>query len=92
MTWRQADRQTYGYTHERTHNATQTDNRRTGKQPLGQWTDQIVLYQLSVPLLFSSFVCCFSFNRLDMPKYESYEKMYEKLTCAVEETLGFLVE
>jgi E3 ubiquitin ligase SMURF1/2 len=32
------------------------------------------------------------FNRLDMPKYETYVKMYEKLTCAVEETLGFLVE
>eukprot|EP00118_Oscarella_pearsei_P011919 m.83875 g.83875 ORF g.83875 m.83875 type:complete len:765 (+) comp36371_c0_seq14:1239-3533(+) len=32
------------------------------------------------------------FNRLDLPHYETYEKMYEKMTCAVEETCGFLVE
>ena len=40
----------------------------------------------------TSVVDCFSFNRLDMPKYETHVKMYEKLTCAVEETLGFSVE
>lgn len=32
------------------------------------------------------------FNRLDLPPYPSYEKMYEKLTQAVEETCGFAVE
>ncbi|XP_064604075.1 E3 ubiquitin-protein ligase SMURF2-like isoform X1 [Liolophura sinensis] len=32
------------------------------------------------------------FNRIDIPPYESYEKMYQKLTCAVEETCGFAVE
>lgn len=32
------------------------------------------------------------FNRLDMPPYESFEKMYDKLTQAVEETCGFAVE
>ncbi|KAK6168947.1 hypothetical protein SNE40_020097 [Patella caerulea] len=32
------------------------------------------------------------FNRIDIPPYESYEKFYSKLTCAVEETCGFAVE
>uniref|UniRef100_A0AAQ6AF09 HECT-type E3 ubiquitin transferase n=1 Tax=Amphiprion ocellaris TaxID=80972 RepID=A0AAQ6AF09_AMPOC len=34
---------------------------------------------------------CF-FNRIDIPPYESYEKLYEKLLTAVEETCGFAVE
>ena len=32
------------------------------------------------------------FNRLDLPPYESKEKMLDKLTQAVEETCGFAVE
>ncbi|KAK7790387.1 hypothetical protein R5R35_006760 [Gryllus longicercus] len=32
------------------------------------------------------------FNRIDIPQYESYQRMYEKLTQAVEETCGFAVE
>ncbi|XP_071960768.1 E3 ubiquitin-protein ligase SMURF2-like isoform X2 [Antedon mediterranea] len=32
------------------------------------------------------------FNRIDFPPYESYEKFFDKLTCAVEETCGFTVE
>uniref|UniRef100_F6QUG6 E3 ubiquitin-protein ligase SMURF1 n=1 Tax=Xenopus tropicalis TaxID=8364 RepID=F6QUG6_XENTR len=32
------------------------------------------------------------FNRIDIPPYESYEKLYEKLLTAVEETSGFAVE
>lgn len=40
----------------------------------------------SGPLSFSSF------NRIDIPPYESYEKLYEKLLTAVEETCGFAVE
>ncbi|ESN93979.1 hypothetical protein HELRODRAFT_115219 [Helobdella robusta] len=32
------------------------------------------------------------FNRIDIPAYESYEKFFDKLTCAVEETCGFTVE
>ncbi|GFT89132.1 e3 ubiquitin-protein ligase SMURF2 [Nephila pilipes] len=32
------------------------------------------------------------FNRIDIPPYESYEKLYEKLTQAIEETCGFAVE
>ncbi|XP_049854863.1 E3 ubiquitin-protein ligase SMURF2 isoform X2 [Schistocerca gregaria] len=32
------------------------------------------------------------FNRIDIPPYESYQKMFEKLTQAVEETCGFAVE
>ena len=34
----------------------------------------------------------FSFNRIDLPPYESYDKLYEKLTCAIEQTIGFHVE
>lgn len=37
-------------------------------------------------------VSAFSFNRIDIPPYESYEKLYEKLLTAVEETCGFAVE
>ncbi|KAF3846721.1 hypothetical protein F7725_003799 [Dissostichus mawsoni] len=33
-----------------------------------------------------------TFNRIDVPPYESYEKLYEKLLTAVEETCGFAVE
>lgn len=33
-----------------------------------------------------------SFNRIDIPAYESYEKLYEKLLTAIEETCGFAVE
>jgi E3 ubiquitin ligase SMURF1/2 len=32
------------------------------------------------------------FNRIDIPAYESYPKLYEKLTQAIEETIGFAVE
>ncbi|XP_076075095.1 E3 ubiquitin-protein ligase SMURF2-like [Mytilus galloprovincialis] len=32
------------------------------------------------------------FNRIDIPPYESYEKLLSKLTCAVDETCGFAVE
>uniref|UniRef100_A0A8C3UFV0 HECT-type E3 ubiquitin transferase n=1 Tax=Catharus ustulatus TaxID=91951 RepID=A0A8C3UFV0_CATUS len=32
------------------------------------------------------------FNRIDIPAYESYEKLYEKLLTAIEETCGFAVE
>lgn len=32
------------------------------------------------------------FNRIDIPPYETYQALYEKLTQAVEETCGFAVE
>ncbi|XP_067123380.1 E3 ubiquitin-protein ligase SMURF2 isoform X2 [Centruroides vittatus] len=32
------------------------------------------------------------FNRIDIPAYESFEKLFEKLTQAIEETCGFAVE
>lgn len=32
------------------------------------------------------------FNRIDMPPYDSYQLLYDKLTQAVEETCGFAVE
>ncbi|NWI03925.1 SMUF1 ligase, partial [Tichodroma muraria] len=44
----------------------------------------------SDPSVFCYFPC--SFNRIDIPPYESYEKLYEKLLTAVEETCGFAVE
>jgi hypothetical protein len=31
----------------------------------------------------------FSFNRIDMPPYKTYEALVAKLTMAVEETVGF---
>ena len=35
---------------------------------------------------------CPSFNRIDLPPYDSYQLLYEKLTIAVEQTVGFHVE
>lgn len=32
------------------------------------------------------------FNRIDLPNYERYEKLFEKLTQAIEETCGFAIE
>uniref|UniRef100_A0A671TQK7 HECT-type E3 ubiquitin transferase n=1 Tax=Sparus aurata TaxID=8175 RepID=A0A671TQK7_SPAAU len=32
------------------------------------------------------------FNRIDIPPYESYDKLYDKLLTAIEETCGFAVE
>ena len=31
----------------------------------------------------------YSFNRLDLPEYKTYEALASKLTIAVEETVGF---
>lgn len=36
-----------------------------------------------------SFSFLFSFNRLDLPPYKSYEQLKEKLMFAIEETEGF---
>ena len=33
-----------------------------------------------------------SFNRIDLPPYETYEKLYDKLSFAIEHTAGFHVE
>lgn len=33
-----------------------------------------------------------SFNRVDIPPYENYDKLYDKLLTAIEETCGFAVE
>lgn len=32
------------------------------------------------------------FNRIDIPPYESYEKLHDKLTTAIEETMGFAMQ
>lgn len=44
------------------------------------------MYVILLLLLFSSF------NRIDIPPYESYDKLYDKLLTAIEETCGFAVE
>lgn len=46
----------------------------------------------NVIICFSFFVFFFSFNRLDLPPYKSYEQLVEKLTFAIEETEGFAQE
>ena len=38
-------------------------------------------------MMSTGFFC--SFNRLDLPPYETYEKMFEKLSLAVNHTIGF---
>lgn len=40
-------------------------------------------------LLSDSFLVPFSFNRLDLPLYESFEDLREKLLMAVENAQGF---
>lgn len=44
--------------------------------------------------LIWTYSLCFlsSFNRIDIPPYESYDKLYDKLLTAIEETCGFAVE
>lgn len=46
----------------------------------------------NVIICFFFFVFFFSFNRLDLPPYKSYEQLVEKLTFAIEETEGFAQE
>lgn len=43
------------------------------------------------PLLFvvDTLIVLFSFNRLDLPPYKSYEQLKEKMLFAIEETEGF---
>lgn len=36
-----------------------------------------------------SVIFAFSFNRIDMPPYKTYDALVAKLSLAVEETLGF---
>lgn len=52
----------------------------------------ISVFVSRVGSLIYLFFSAFSFNRIDIPPYESYEKLYEKLLTAVEETCGFAVE
>ena len=49
-------------------------------------------YYRNQPVIYLCFGFLFSFNRIDIPPYENYEKFLDKLTCAVEETCGFAVE
>jgi len=46
-------------------------------------------FQQSADTLFAF---SFSFNRLDLPPYKSFEQLVEKLTFAIEETEGFAQE
>ena len=39
--------------------------------------------------IIRDYLCSRSFNRIDMPPYKSYEQLVQKLSLAVEETVGF---
>lgn len=39
--------------------------------------------------ILMTFLINFSFNRLDLPPYKSYDQLVEKLNYAIEETEGF---
>ena len=56
------------------------------------YSEEHVYFNLKTLLTEIVFFSPFSFNRIDVPPYENYDKFYEKLTCAVEETCGFAVE
>jgi hypothetical protein len=47
-----------------------------------------LLFALLVSLLTAT-LCCFSFNRLDLPPYESFEELWDRLQMAIENTQGF---
>ena len=57
------------------------------------WVSPFVC-KCEIPFFLIHIFCVFvfSFNRLDIPPYENYDKFLSKLTCAVEETCGFAVE
>lgn len=40
-------------------------------------------------MIYGTNLLSISFNRIDMPPYQSYEALVAKLTMAVEETVGF---
>lgn len=44
---------------------------------------------LMLTRFFFSRSFCLSFNRLDLPPYESFEELREKLNIAIENTQGF---
>jgi hypothetical protein len=58
----------------------------------GRWTTQFCTNGLKnsfankCPIFFLTMN---SFNRIDLPPYKSYETLVNKLTLAVEETVGF---
>ncbi len=49
-------------------------------------------YDVSYPTMFGFLLftfICYSFNRIDLPPYESYHQLKEKLKFAIESTEGF---
>ena len=46
----------------------------------------------SINIVITAIASSYSFNRVDLPPYETVDKLKEKLTCAIEETAGFHVE
>lgn len=48
----------------------------------------MVILALSLSAITSSSLS-FSFNRLDLPPYESFEELWDKLQMAIENTQGF---
>lgn len=55
---------------------------------LPEYPSQVVMVLELYLLTFSSFVTI-SFNRLDLPPYESFEELREKLHIAIENAQGF---
>jgi hypothetical protein len=49
------------------------------------WLSSIQSISLITPISIS-------FNRLDLPEYESYHQLLEKLSFAIENTTGFALE
>lgn len=60
--------------------------------PLCCVTAHLLCLLTSFEQMIKSDLLIYSFNRIDIPPYESYEKLYEKLLTAIEETCGFAVE
>lgn len=61
-------------------------------RPLCCVTVHLLCLLTSFEQMIKSDLLIYSFNRIDIPPYESYEKLYEKLLTAIEETCGFAVE
>ena len=52
----------------------------------------MTLYPTEVFIPLALHITLYSFNRIDLPNYETYDKLLEKLTFAIKHTTGFHVE
>lgn len=56
------------------------------------WVPLFTDTEIQDPFWIANLSFLFSFNRIDIPPYEGYDKLYDKLLTAIEETCGFAVE